>query len=187
MGHIWAIYGYDMGWSMGHIWISYGFDMGHYPPYQTCMMSYTACLLSYLWERYMFRKNPYYSHIWEWYGLWNGMGWLPCRVWYGNSMGASVPYQTHIYGKGMGVAVPYQSHINQYLLHKLCKNYGTTMGKTTCTHSKPIPQLLTGGMQLLKYFPKGESYLRKQPLCAYAFKFFFQIMYTLLYWWLKEI
>ena len=152
--------------------------------------------MSYLWERYVFRKNPYYSHIWEWYRLWK---------WYGviamvrNDMGMvwelqSLPYQTHIYGKdkyfmkihtipihgnnmgygnGIGwlscegmiwewygslnqshtkpgeVTAPNKSHINQYLLHKLWKNYGTTMGKTTCTHSKPIPQLLTGGMQLL--------------------------------------
>ena len=32
--------------------------MGHYAPYQTHMLLYTASLLSFLWERYVFHKNP---------------------------------------------------------------------------------------------------------------------------------
>ena len=32
--------------------------MGHYTTYQTHMSPYTASLLSFLGERYVFRKNP---------------------------------------------------------------------------------------------------------------------------------
>ena len=67
------------------------------------------------------------------------------------------------------VTAPYQSHINQYLLHKLWKNYGTTMGKTTCTHSKPIPQLLTGGMQLLRIFPQRWKLFKKTTTLRLSF------------------
>ena len=65
------------------------------------------------------------------------------REWYGSL------HVNQSHTKPGEVTAPNKSHINQYLLHKLWENYGTTMGKTTCTHSKPIPQLLTGGMQLL--------------------------------------
>lgn len=88
---------------MGHIWISYVFDMGHYPPYQTHMMPCSGSLLSYLWESYVFRKVPYNSQIWEWYGLWEWYGMIAMQR---NDMGMvwevqSVPYLTHIYGKDM--------------------------------------------------------------------------------------
>lgn len=85
----------------------------------------------------------------EWYGSLNQSHTKPMRLIHINKLFL------------LGETAPYQSHINQYLLHKLWKNYGTTMGKKTCTHSKPIPQLLTGGMQLLEYFHKGEKYSRK--------------------------
>ena len=61
---------------MGHTQISYVFYMGHYPPYQTHMMPCIASLLSYLWERYIFSKDPYHSQIWEVFdrGYGNGIG-----------------------------------------------------------------------------------------------------------------
>ena len=55
----------------------------------------------------------------------------------------SVPYQLR--GGNSPKQIPYQSIPAPQAMEKLW----TTMGKTTCTHSKPIPQLLTGGMQLL--------------------------------------
>jgi hypothetical protein len=63
MGQIWTMYGCDMGYSMGHIWVLYGIDMANYLPYETHMLSCIAFPLSSLWDRYVFRKNPYYSHI----------------------------------------------------------------------------------------------------------------------------
>ena len=49
--------------------------MGHYAPYQTHMLPYTASLLSLLWDRYVFRKNPYLGMIWA-----MGMVWDDCHV-----------------------------------------------------------------------------------------------------------
>ena len=63
-----------MGMIWDNLWAIYGFDIGHYPPYQTCMMPCSASLLSYVWERYVFFKNPYHSHIWNDTGYGNGMG-----------------------------------------------------------------------------------------------------------------
>ena len=104
---------------MGHIQISYVFYMGHYPPYQTHMMPCIASLLSYLWERYVFCKDPHHSQIWEWYGMIamqrNDMG----MVWEVQS----VPYLTHIYGKDT-----YLVKIHTIPIHGNDMGYGNGMG-----------------------------------------------------------
>ena len=129
---------------MGHTWISYVFDMGHYPPYQTHMMPCTASLLSYLRESYVFRKVPYHSQMWEWYGLWEWYGMIAMQR---NDMGMvwevqSVPYLTHIYGKDTRFV-----KIHTIPIHGNDISYGNGMGWLPCegmvivslhqSHTKP--------------------------------------------------
>lgn len=63
--HTISIYGNDMGYGNGMGWLPcanewYGNGMG----------ALTSPIPSpHLWKRYIFHKNPYYSHTWEWYGL----------------------------------------------------------------------------------------------------------------------
>ena len=78
--HTIPIYGNE--WAMGMVWDDchvkewYGNGMG--------------ALISpipnpHLWKRYVFHKNPYYSHTWVWYGLWEWYGMIVMRR---NDMGA---------------------------------------------------------------------------------------------------
>ena len=88
MGHIWTIYGYDMG----NLWAIYGFHMFliwgiTHQIKPIILWCHVLPLLSYLWERYVFRKDPYHSQIWEWYGLWDD---YHAKEWYGNGMGGSI-------------------------------------------------------------------------------------------------
>ena len=69
------------------MWVLHGFAMVHWLAYETHIFACLHFPLSFLWERYVFRKNPYYSHIWERY-----MG-------YGNSLGA--PYHSLVDGKAI--------------------------------------------------------------------------------------
>lgn len=86
-----------------------------------------------------------------------GMIWAMGMVW-DNNRGVKLRY-----GGNSPIPIPYQSIPAPQAMEKL---WDYKMGKTTCTHRKPTPRLLTGGMQLPEYFHKGEHYSRKQPLCV---------------------
>ena len=69
---IWDIYGPCMDLIWDNLWSIYGLYMAliwyitfHIKPIFCHVRLYFASPLSSVWERYVFRKNPYYSHIWE--------------------------------------------------------------------------------------------------------------------------
>ena len=147
--------------------------MGHYPPYQTHIMPCTASLLSYLWESYVFRRVPYHSHVWEWYGLWEWYGMIAMQ-W--NDMGIvwevqSVPYLTHIYGKDT-----YFVKIHTIPIHGNDIGYGNGMGWLPCEGmvceltSVPYQTHIygkdTSAIRMGVTAPYlSQNYSRKQPLC----------------------
>ena len=160
---------------MGHIWISYVFDMGHYPPYQTHMMPCSGSLLSYLWESYVFRKVPYNSQIWEWYGLWEWYGMIAMQR---NDMGMVWEVQSvpHLWKSYVFRKVPYHSHT--WECYGLWEWYGmiAMRGNGMGAYISPIPNPHLWERYIrYSYWGKlrygvtapylSQNYSRKWPLC----------------------